>query len=501
MPPPTILLPRALSDHIVLGRTDGDDVSSATSSSSQQEHHHEEEAAAGSSEIICIRLLDNHRLPDEEDQQQAPESRRRRSMKDVVSFVINANRFVPSRDDGDRVVYSRTLSSMPNIPQAMNDIDVSFIEKGLKLGGALPDGARVSAIDIKPLSLNGFLSDVGRCHITYEGVVDNDEDGMTPTPPARLVIKLAGAQSEAGEEIARENNLYHMEAEFFRKFAEYASVGTPHCYAAFEDSKFGNVILLLEDLQDRDGLYFVNQLEGIRRKEIMDMAVSLSALHAQHWSWEGAAGLPAWLPHCTDITVRNPCNPAHMERYLSSAFVDEAHCASRGVGGEVRKACLQITERADEIREAMKRGALTLCHNDARSDNVFFGDRSGAPGGVVLLDWQIMSTGVGAADLAFVASNSVTDEPPSEARDKAYVKAYWESLTSRGVDPDRYSFDACWHDYLLGIAWTYACLTVFIEFGEAEQMLEDPLCRAMHDRSMLAVEGLRVHELETFARH
>ena len=50
-------------------------------------------------------------------------------MKDVVSFVINANRFVPSRDDGDRVVYSRTLSSMPNIPQAMNDIDVSFIEK------------------------------------------------------------------------------------------------------------------------------------------------------------------------------------------------------------------------------------------------------------------------------------------------------------------------------------------------------------------------------------
>ena len=87
-------------------------------------------------------------------------------MKDVVSFVINANRFVPSRDDGDRVVYSRTLSSMPNIPQAMNDIDVSFIEKGLKLGGALPDGARVSAIDIKPLSLNGFLSDVGRCHIT-----------------------------------------------------------------------------------------------------------------------------------------------------------------------------------------------------------------------------------------------------------------------------------------------------------------------------------------------
>lgn len=440
--------------------------------------------------ILLPRLLSDH-LPElKEDEIQV----KHRSFGDVVSLVINTNRFVSAASSGLRFL-SRTSSILDDVPASMAEVDAAFVEEGLKHGGALPrDGtARVSAIDIKPLALNGFLSDVGRCHITYEG----DLGGIDP--PTTIVLKLAGAQSEQGEALARENDCYHQEASFYRKFAEHIAVGAPHCYAAYESTNQQNVVLMLEDLQKRDGLYFVNQVQGIGRKEMLCMAESLATLHAQHWSWDGAAGFPSWLPHATDYTVRTPCHHAHMKAYLSGAFVDPVHCEKRGVGGEVRKVCLRLCERADEIRNAVRRGPQTLCHNDARSDNVFWGD-SNAPGGVVLLDWQLMSVGVGAADLAFVSSNSVTDEPPSETRDRAYVRAYWETLTSRGVDGNRYTFEACWKDYLVGIAWTYTSLTVFQALGDPEELLKDPLCVAMHDRSMQAAASLRVHELATFER-
>ena len=377
----------------------------------------------------------------------------------------------------------------------MADVTPAFVERALREAGTLPAGVSMASAVAKPMALDGFLSDVGRLHLEYEPPTS------ASSLPSTVIVKLVSSRPEAME-AASSAGLYRAEMRFFQRFAETAAVGAPHCYYSAEDEASGHVVLLLEDLDERPGLYFLSQVDGIGQREMEGMAAAMGALHAQHWSWgeddrtpDDDAALPAWLSHATRLGVRDPANAANLERYLASKFVDAASCEARGVGGECREACLAAMARGAQLGDALRSGPQTLCHNDARSDNIFWGDAN-AVGGVVFLDWQIMARNVGAADLAWVTTNSVTDEPPSEARDRRYVELYWRALTSRGVDTERYPLEACWRDYLLGVAWSYTLLIHIVGLGaSADELLENELCREIHDRCMRACYALKAHEV------
>ena len=423
------------------------------------------------------------------------------ALKRAVSTVVSVN-LAEGQESDERAAdltrrlsraLSRAPSVAPEVPRLMADVTAAFIESALRESGALPVGVSVKEIDIQPMALNGFLSDVGRAYITYECSEDCDA-GETRTPPS-VIVKLCAASEEVLE-AAQADSLYRMEAEFFLKFAETCAVGAPHCFCALEDDRGGHGALVLEDLELRPTLYCVSQVKGIGRREAVCMAEAMGALHAQHWSPEGRAGMPEWLSHVCDISIRDPDNKKCAPIYLQSKFVDPASCEARGVGGETLAAARRVMERGAELKAALSGpGPCTLLHNDARCDNVFWGDEGGVPGGVVFLDWQLLGCGPGPIDLAWATTNSITDAPPSEARDRVYVIKYWESLTSRGVDKRSYPFEACWRDYLLGVAWSYALLTHLAALGNAEEMLENELCRKIHDRCMTAVAALGVHEI------
>ncbi len=83
-----------------------------------------------------------------------------------------------------------------------------------------------------------------------------------------------------------------------------------------------------------------------------------------------------------------------------------------------------------------------LVHGDYRLDNLMF-PADGGPG-VVALDWQTLSLGLPARDLAYFIGTGLSVED-RRVHESELVTAYHRALVGHGVtDYDR---DQCWDDY------------------------------------------------------
>ena len=345
------------------------------------------------------------------------------------------------------------------------DVDADFITRALREAELLPDGVDVAAISIEPLSLQGFISDVARCRVTYSS---RDAGGATPMPgegtgslgtlPPSLIVKTCASNDESYA-AGRECDAYKTEAVFFKNLARVVSVGSPECLLVSSDGPGERYCYVMEDLDLRPDIYYVPQSLGAGEKECRAVAKGLAELHAPRWRWERP--LPAWLPAMTEHPLRNPARvfSEWWESFSSSTYFTELPEPSR-------LAHERCQRRAEQLAAALSSGPRTLLHCDARSDNLFFGDRT-APGGVVFLDWQLICQGIGVFDLAWFMCTSAVHGTPGEERDRPIVEAYWEALTSHPsgrVSKARYTLEAAWRDYQLGAATTMAVFSCAPKF-------------------------------------
>ena len=356
-------------------------------------------------------------------------------------------------------------SDAPATPQ---DVDTAFIERALRAAGELPPGLRVARVDVRPLALQGFISDVARCRISYAAESDCHDDGGSQMASLRpsVIVKCtaSGAESYAA---GVECDAYRTEATFFAVLAEVVAVSSPDCLLVVADDDDARYCYVLEDLDERPGLYFVPQAEGAGEKECLAVAVGLAELHAPRWRWD--APLPAWVLPLTANRLRNPAAAVseYWQAFSASTYQTELPPTSQ-------RAFERVAARAATLAAALDQGPRTLLHGDARGDNLFFGDAA-SPGGVVFLDWQLVCSGIGAFDLAWFVSTSV--RVPCEARDRRVVEAYWNALTSHAsgrVPKERYSLEACWRDYLLGCATSMALFVLAPKFLPAGKRVEKP---------------------------
>jgi hypothetical protein len=375
-----------------------------------------------------------------------------------------------------RAPKSRLVSSLPSriaisdqaAPATPQDVDTAFIERALRAAGELPPGLRVARVDVRPLALQGFISDVARCRISYAAESDGHDDGGSQRASLRpsVIVKCtaSGAESYAA---GVECDAYRTEATFFAVLAEVVAVSSPDCLLVVADDDDARYCYVLEDLDERPGLYFVPQAEGAGEKECLAVAVGLAELHAPRWRWD--APLPAWVLPLTANRLRNPAAAVseYWQAFSASTYQTELPPTSQ-------RAFERVAARAATLAAALDQGPRTLLHGDARGDNLFFGDAA-SPGGVVFLDWQLVCSGIGAFDLAWFVSTSV--RVPCEARDRRVVEAYWNALTSHAsgrVPKERYSLEACWRDYLLGCATSMALFVLAPKFLPAGKRVEKP---------------------------
>jgi thiamine kinase-like enzyme len=88
----------------------------------------------------------------------------------------------------------------------------------------------------------------------------------------------------------------------------------------------------------------------------------------------------------------------------------------------------------------------TLVHFDFRADNLFFD----ADGSVVVIDWQSISVGGGAADVGYFLGQNLSTED-RRAHEDRLLRAYHDTLLANGVDD--YAYDRFFDDYRLGVMY------------------------------------------------
>jgi thiamine kinase-like enzyme len=129
-------------------------------------------------------------------------------------------------------------------------------------------------------------------------------------------------------------------------------------------------------------------------------------------------------------------------------------------------------------------------HQDLRADNLLYSVEAGESS-VVVVDFQALTAGVGATDLAYLIGGSVADPAERSAIERGLLEVYRSRLSSYGVDS---TVDGLWNDYRHGSLWG-VIMTVLSSIGSARTERGEVMFAAManrHAQHALELEALDV---------
>jgi len=177
------------------------------------------------------------------------------------------------------------------------------------------------------------------------------------------------------------------------------------------------------------------------------------------------------------------------EKFLNSDYYTGMDVSKRAV-------VASVMPRAANLMAALGKGPQTLLHHDCRADNIFWGHCS-SPGGVVFLDWQFLGQGVGALDLAWFTGGSFLESEQSDrlAKHRSLVEVYWRSLIAAGVDASKFTFEAAWRDYVLGMMWSFLVVVQVVNFGPPNPVLRKFVERHVTSLAELEAAGIPLERI------
>ena len=260
--------------------------------------------------------------------------------------------------------------------------------------------------------------------------LDKDCDGG----PDSLVIKFAAA-----DPVSRENgwalSLYPTEIRFYRDIAPEVEISRPACWFADGDAESGDFAIVMEDLSPaRQG----DQLTGCSIEDAAEAMRQAAALHAPRWADPDLATLP-WLadkaPVFEHVVASYPAAVAEFHRRYDDVLEPEYMAI-----------CDWFAERATGFF-TLDYGPKTFIHLDFRLDNMLF-DAKGGERPLVVLDWQSVTVGPGAVDVAYFLGAGISPEMRA-AHEPELLGLYLSQLQRRGVEG--YTMDDLRRDYALAL--------------------------------------------------
>jgi len=268
----------------------------------------------------------------------------------------------------------------------------------------------------------GQMGESRRLHLTFAG-----DPGDAP---ATLVAKLPSGPRERRAAVA---GTFRTEVGFYRRIAATVAVRAPRCWHAWISDDAVDFLLLLEDLAPA---HQGDQILGCGAAEAVAAARNLAGLHGPRW-----------------------CDPTLRDDGLEPPDPDSAGM----LGDLLRPMTERFVERFADRLDPADRDVLTAVpqvagewllgrlerfgpvHGDYRLDNLMFHP----DGEVTALDWQTLSLGLPARDLAYLCSTSL-DVQLRRSCEAEVVEAYHRALTdeaSWGRGVTGYDLDACFDDY------------------------------------------------------
>jgi len=313
-------------------------------------------------------------------------------------------------------------------------------------------GAEVTAFTHRPVG----TGQMGSCHrVTLTGDAEL---------PSTVLLKLPSPDPGTRAMVA---GAYRSEVRFYTELAATVAVRVPVCHFTTDVGEDGSFAMLLEDLAPAEQ---GDQIAGCSPEQARTAAVNLAGLHGPRWCDPS-------LLEVEGLTLNGPDDAALLASVYGPAtdtFLAQLGAAVSDQTAEVLRGCVEVAERWSLARSER----FGLVHGDYRLDNLLFdGDD------VWAIDWQTLSLGLPARDLAYLIGTGL---PLEERRtyEHAVVAAYHQALVGHGVTG--YSLEDCWDDYRFALLQGPLVSVFGCAYG-ARSERGDAMFAAMVERSCAAM--------------
>lgn len=332
--------------------------------------------------------------------------------------------------------------------------------------GDVLGGASVERFEVEPVG-TGQMADSFRFTISLD----------RPGPVTSVVGKFTAGDDQS-RATALSMRTSEVEVRFYQQAAPRLPIRIPRCHHAEVDVDTARFVLMLEDVAPaRQG----DQVAGCTVDEAVVALDELAMLHAPRWGDPGLAGLD-WLDRRneTGLGLLEAIYPA-----LYAGFVERYEDDLAEPIASVGDAFFPQIGRYLRLEAPVR----TFQHADYRVDNLLFGADAGTR--VAVVDWQTVTLGPGAADVAYFLGGSI-EVGDRRAHERALLHHYLDRLQAAGVAG--YRFDQLWEDYR-----RYAFAGLVMAVGAA-MMVErtsrgDDMFLAMARRAAAHAEDLESLEL------
>lgn len=339
----------------------------------------------------------------------------------------------------ERSLTSASMTEGP--PTTTSEITASWMTEALRGSGVIGGDVSVASIDVDPGAVGvGFMGEIATVGLTYDG----DANGA----PRSVIAKFPTSSPEV-RAMMQPARIYEREHRFYRELAAQSPMRTPQVFhvtcATAPEAADERYMLLIEDL---GRLTLGDQVAGVSPDQARAALVALATHHARFWNGAGLEDAD-FVP-----VINGPLNQIGGAVYAASlpGFMEAFGAA---IMPELRDYVAGYGETRPQILEDLAAMPHTLVHFDFRADNLFFDD----DGSIVVVDWQTISQGGGAADVGYFLSQNLSTED-RRANEADLLRAYHDALVANGVTD--YSYEQLVADYPVGIScgWIIPVLAV-----------------------------------------
>ncbi|CAN5556158.1 phosphotransferase [soil metagenome] len=328
-------------------------------------------------------------------------------------------------------------------------------------------GHDVTVSDVRRTQVGtGQMGTSVRCEMTFAG-----DQGQVP---ASVVAKLPAPDVARRAMVA---GIYRTEVAFYRELAPTVAVRTPTCHYSAISEDGCKFVLLLEDLAPAvQG----DQIDGCDATRARAGALNLAGLHAPRWG-DASLADAEWM---STIEADGAQMVGDIRVGATETFIDNYRDRLAPEDAELLRQLPAVLPTWILARPER----FAPLHGDYRLDNLMFG-----PGDtdVAAVDWQTITLGLPARDLAYFLSTSLSPEDRRQHEDDL-VADYHRALLSHGVTG--HDLEQCFDDYRFGMLQGPLITIVGAAYGERTDR-GDTMFLAMAARSCQAIRDLGTLEL------
>ena len=317
-------------------------------------------------------------------------------------------------------------------PASPQQVTATWLTQALQSTGVIEPHVEVCSVRREPLGGGtGVFGTLARL------VVDYTEPNSGPT---NMVLKIPTSAPE-NKSVGLALGLYVREGQFFAQMAERTPVGSVGCYYNDMDVDAGEFVLVLEEIRD---LEVGNQTTGATVAQLELALRELAKFHAAWWKHPDLDKMD-WLPRND-----SPANLVVVPDIMRNAMVVVERDWTDVIGRDAVELGKRLAAQFDTVIKKTGEVAHTMCHGDARLENMFFNSDATK---MKFIDFQLVIRATPAQDVAYLMGSSC-DNDVWDQHGMRMLKLYYDALIAAGVSD--YSWEQFWYEFKLNALWAVA---------------------------------------------